>query len=153
MATVPIKPLSLLLASVLLGTALLGAGCITRLASKGDVPAGDIRPADSGEDSAYTEANLRPRAEQQLQAFIDALDRGDATAARALLSSQQRDPEFLSMMTPEQLHTVADWYRTYRFGALWGNRVEFRPTHATPQDIPASSLYIHFVPGEEGITY
>lgn len=122
--------------------ALLGAGCGSKY-KKGD--------GGSGSDGTYTEANLRPPAEQRLQAFIAALDRGDATAARALLSSQQRDPDFLSMMTPEQMRTVADWYRTYRFGAIWGDRVEFRPSRTMPEQ--ANSLYVHFAPGEEGITY
>lgn len=143
-----------MLASTLLGAALLGAGCVTKLPSRGDVPAGDSRPEDSsvGADSAYTEANLRPRAEQRFQAFVAALDRGDATAARALLSSQQRDPEFLNALTPEQMRRIADWYRSYEFGGVWEDRVEFRPVRLL-EGQAMSSVYVHFAPGEEGITY
>ena len=145
---------SFLLVPALLGIMLLGAGCVTKLPTQEGGPVASADPRDSGVgfNGTYTEANLRPLAEQRLQAFIAALDQRNSSAARTLLSSQQRDPEFLSMMTHEQMRTVADWYRTYQFAAIWGDRVEFRPSRVVP-DVAANSLYVHFAPGEEGIMY
>lgn len=154
MNILPSKQVLILLVLGFLGAMVFGVGCVTRYPSREDAPAGDSRSKDSGAgaDGAYTEANLRPRAEQRFQAFIAALDRGDAVAARALLSSQQRDPEFLIALTPEQMRRLADWYRTYQFGGLWDDRVEFRATGLL-EGQAMSSVYVHFAPAEEGITY
>lgn len=154
MTKLPSRSLSLLLASILLGAALLGAGCVAKLPFRRDVPAGDSRPKASsvGADSTYAEAYLRPRAEQRFQAFVAALDRGDGSAAYAMVSSQQRDSAFLQALTPAQLHSIADIYRTYEFGGVWGSRVEFRPTRISDGD-PMNSVYVDFTPGAEGIAY
>lgn len=137
-----ITPVCRLLAGVLV-IALLGAGCTS------SSPTGS---AGGSGDAATTTTNLRPAAERQFQAFIDALDRGDAAAARAMYSTRQVEPELLLALTPAELHDFAAWLRTYQFGGVWGDRVEFRPTRHPP-DQAVTSLYVHFASGTEGIKY
>lgn len=134
----------------------LGAGCRSAYDQQ-RTDTSDAHPPSDHTQTRSPDASLstvpqeqRQRiAEERLRLFIAALDRGDAAAARALLSRQQRrDTEFLDALPPDQLRAFADWYRTYRFAAMWEDRAEFRPTQEMP-GVSTRSLYVQFAPSKK----
>lgn len=85
--------------------------------------------------------------------FIEALERGDGRAARAMLShSQQRDAAFLTALPRTELQSIAEWYRSYRFAGVWEDQVEFAPTRERPGEL-TRSLYVRFTPGDDGVVF
>ncbi len=144
MSILPTKRVSILLALGVLGAMVFGVGCVTRLPTGGDA---------ATEDAAIpTRENFRPAAEERFHAFINALDRGDVSAVRSMLSVKQPDPELVTALSRQDMREIAAWLRTYEFGGIWDDRVEFRPTRHPPGEA-VTSLYVHFTPGKVGITY
>jgi len=148
-----------LLASSLLFAVMMGAGCKSGYDQQGTDATDAPPPMDRAQSfppdvqlSTVLPGERQRVAEDRLRIFIDALDRGDAAAARAMYSTRQIEPDLLLALTPAELHNFAASLRTYQFGGVWGDRVEFRPTRYPP-DQAVTSLYVHFASGTEGITY
>ena len=125
----------------LLGITVSGAGCYP---SWWNAPPEEV--------AVPAREDFRPAAEERFQAFIDALDRGDRRAVRSMLSVKQPDPELINALSRQDMREIAAWLRTYEFGGIWDDRVEFRPTQHPPGEA-VTSLYVHFTPGKVGITH
>lgn len=93
-------------------------------------------------------------AENQIDALATALERGDATSTRQLLSRTDSELwDIVPYLGPEQRASIVAGLRSRRFLRDYGSSVSFQATYQGAGGSMTQVFYVRFEPGREGVAF